>query len=125
MAKMRKYKNGIFGHRYNGYYITREEYINDAGKKKMKFAVIDEDRNVLIKDLADIWDAEWEIDKMTASPKKLELMKELYNCEIYVLTKYFSIFLDKELEGTIRPEEKEFLYWVEKIRIRKIDKKPF
>ena len=88
-------------------------------------AIIGKEKNIITEDLSDVWDAEWEIDKLTASPEKMKLLKKLYNKEIYVLTKYFSELIDKEINGKITEPEAECLKWVEKIRMRKVDEKPF
>ena len=59
MARYRTYKNGIFGHKHNGYYIIRG--------KKGEFSIQDEAGKTVMDKLYDFTDAEWEIDKMTES----------------------------------------------------------
>ena len=129
MAKMRTYKNGIFGRQYKGYFIVRNEKTMELpdgrSKKEKTFSVIDKEKNLIKDGFSDMWDAEWEIDKLTASPGKMKLLKKLYNEEIYVLTKYFSDLIDKEMDGKITEPEAECLKWIEKIRMRKVDEKPF
>ena len=66
MAKYRQYKNGIFGHRHNGYYIIK-------GEKKGNFSIKDKDGNLVKENIYDYDDAEWIIDKMTVSEEELVL----------------------------------------------------
>lgn len=114
MARYIQYKNGIFGHRYRGYYIIRPK------ERDVKaFCVMDRDKNIIKDNLLDYDDCEWEIDKLTASPLRKAGMKKLYSEEIYRLNRYFAFLDDKRSEGTITPKESVTLYWVSKIRDRK------
>ena len=55
MARYREYKNGIFGHRYNGFYIIR-------GESKGNFKIVDKDNKDVLTGLLDFEDCAWQID---------------------------------------------------------------
>lgn len=120
MARYRLYKNGIFGHRYKGYYIVKD----DSGVKKT-FSILGSDRTVLADNISDYYDAEWEIDKITASPDMLKILQDLYGEEIYVLSKFFGEMMEKDNTEGLTQDEKEFYEWVKKIRARKASNKPY
>lgn len=120
MAKYRLYKNGIYGHRYKGYYI-----IKDEDKEGKTFSICGSDKTVLDEDIKDYNDAEWEIDKMTSSPEMIKLLKDLYGEEIYMLSKFFAGMMEKENSEGLSRSEKEFYEWVKKIRARKAANKVF
>lgn len=120
MARYRLYKNGIFGHRYKGYFIIKDE--TEEGKK---FSILGADKIVLKEDISDYADAEWEIDKVTASPKVLQIIQDLYSEEIYMLSKFFAELMEKDNGDGLTSEEKDFYAWVKKIRRRKAANKPY
>lgn len=120
MAKYRLYKNGIFGHRYKGYYIVKDE----TGEKKL-FSILGADKTLLEDGIEDYSDAEWEIDKITSSPGMLKILQDLYNEEIYMLSKFFADLMDKDNTEGLSQDEKEFYDWVKKIRKRKSENKPY
>ena len=117
MATYRTYSNGITGHRYKGYYIIKGE--------KGKFAIWNEDKSVFKDSIYDYNDCEWEIDKATADPDTLALMKRLYDKEIYELSEAFVKLMQKSWESPLTEEEKIFYKWVEKIRARKASEREF
>ncbi len=121
MAKFRMYKNGLFGHRYKKYYITRNE--SENGDKI--YAVLDSEKNVVRDGLLNYWDAEWEIDKETATPELLNTLKELYQEELYVLGDMLTQLMEKENSIGLDPDEKELYAWVKKIRSRKAENKAY
>ncbi len=118
MARYRTYKNGITGHRYRGYYIIR-------GEAKGTYAIWQEDKTVFKDHIWDYEECEWIIDKETAEPETLNLLKLLYEKEIYQLS---SLFLDlmqkKEREG-LDPKNELVYKLVEKVRRRKAEDRPF
>ena len=123
MARFREYKNGIFGHKHNGYYILRS-----GGKGKLKdkekriFSIADASGNVIHENINEFSDAEWMIDKMTASEEELKIMKSLYEMEIYQLSSLFVELMEKEEKD----DQSKMLYkWVDKVRNRKADEKEF
>lgn len=116
MARYRLYKNGIYGHRYKGYYIVKD------GKN---FSILGTDKTVLEDDLKDYYDAEWEIDKITASPEMLKILQELYSEEIYMLSKFFDEMMKKDNAEGLTKSESDFYVWVKKIRARKAENKPY
>ena len=118
MARYRLYKNGIFGHRYKGYFIVKDE-------KQEKFSILSSDQTVLEDDLDDYYDAEWEIDKITASPEMLKILQDLYGEEIYMLSKFFAEMMEKDNAEGLTKDEKDFYEWVKKIRARKAANKPY
>lgn len=120
MARYRLYKNGIFGHRYKGYFIVKDE--ND-GKKT--FSILGPNKTVLEDNLSDYYDAEWEIDKITASPEMIKILQDLYGEEIYMLSKFFDEMMKKDNSEGLTQDEKDFYYWVKKIRARKAAKKTY
>lgn len=118
MAKYRKYKNGITGARYKGFYIIK-------GSEKGGFSVVREDKSVFKDSLYDYNDCEWEIDKETASEQELEQMRRLYDKEIYELSEAFVKIMQKKWEGPLTQEEEKLYKLVEKIRARKADERKF
>ena len=120
MARYRMYKNGIYGHRYKGYFIVKSE---SDGKKS--FSILGSDKTVLEDNLSDYYDAEWEIDKITASPEMIKILQDLYSEEIYMLSIFFSEMMKKDNTEGLTQDEKDFYEWVKKIRTRKAAHKPY
>lgn len=120
MARYRLYKNGIFGHRYKGYFIVK-----DVCDGKKTFSILGSDKTVLEDNLNDYYDAEWEIDKITASPEMIKILQDLYGEEIYMLSKFFAEMMDKDNSEGLTQDEKDFYEWVKKIRARKAANKPY
>ena len=119
MARDRTYKNGVFGHRYKGYYIIR-------GESKGKFAIWNEDKSIYKDNIFDYDECEWVIDKSTVDPEEMELIKELYKKEIYELSGLFVELMQKrERDGTLDAENQKLYRWVEKIRKRKAEDRDF
>lgn len=117
MAKYRLYKNGIFGHRYNGYYIIRND--------KKDFAIMDENKNVLKENLIDSNECEWEIDKLNANDEKIKILISLYKLEIYQLSdKFMALIIKKDREG-LTEDEQELYKMIEKVRWRKAADREF
>lgn len=118
MGRYRQYKNGIFGHRYNGLYVLK-------GESKGNFSVIDEDQKVIFSNLEDFEDCIWEIDKYTASEEDLVIAKELFEKEIYQLNAIYMDLWQKKKDGNIDPKDEMLLKWSEKVRNRKAEDKGF
>ena len=112
------YKNGIFGHRYKGYYIIK-------GESKGKFAIWNEEKTVFRENILDYDDCEWIIDKETADLSTQVMIKMLYGKEIYELSEAFVKIMQKSWETPLTEEEKNLYKWVEKIRARKADERKF
>lgn len=123
MAKFRIYKNGIEGHRYKGYYITRNNNSKVRGSKL--YGIVDDEKNIILQNEPLYINCEWEIDKMTASDNVMELYKALYDKEIYELQRMIIHYSTLEEEGTINELEMQMYEIVEKIRDRKVKKLPF
>lgn len=118
MAKYRTYKNGIFGHRYKGYYIIR-------GESKGLFKILDEAGHVIFDSMLDFDDCTWQIDKMTAPADQIKMMKELYFKDLFFLNSLFIELMMKKEQGNL-DEKSEILYcWVDKIRDRKIKERNY
>lgn len=115
--KYRTYKNGITGHRYKMYYITAE------GRKN--YSVLDPQGTAVNTALPSFEDAQWEIDKLTASPMELHVMKELYLEDINTLQGFLIKYSEKNSDGTLTPEDAIFTDLVTKIRTRKVENKEF
>lgn len=118
MGRYRQYKNGIFGHRYNGLYVLK-------GESKGSFSVIDEDQKVIFSNLEDFEDCIWEIDKYTASEEDLVIAKELFEKEIYQLNAIYMDLWQKKKDGNNDPKGEMLLKWSEKVRNRKAEDKGF
>ncbi len=119
MARYRTYKNGITGHRYNGYYIIR-------GDEKGKFAIWKEDKSVFMDGIYDYDECEWIIDKETADDSTKVMMKMLYDKEIYELSALFIELMQKrERQGELEPKSKKLYKWCEKVRKRKAEDRDF
>lgn len=117
MAKYRQYKNGIFGHRYKGYYITKTS--------EGLFNILDEDSNIIQENISDYSESEWFIDKKTATENDLRVIRELYSKEIYQLSKMLIDLLGKKEKGGLDKEDSALCEWVEKIRVRKVEDRVF
>lgn len=122
MARFRTYKNGLFAHRYKGYYVTRQDA---SDEKKRTYSVVNADKEIIEENFSDYWDAEWAIDKMTASPELTIILKQLYGEEIFMLSKFFLELMEKDNSNGLDPDEQELYEWVRKIRARKADGKPY
>ena len=122
MARFRTYKNGLFAHRYKGYYVTRQD-AND--EKKRTYSVVNANKEIIEENFSDYWDAEWAIDKMTASPELTIILKQLYGEEIFMLSKFFLDLMEKDNSNGLDPDEQALYEWVRKIRARKADGKPY
>ena len=120
MATYRHYKNGIYGHRYKGYYITRTE---DNGKKV--YSVVDADKKVLQSAASSARDCEWYIDKITASPETLGLIQALYSEELYKLSEYYGQLTEKQASEGLTGEETVIFEYVVKVRKRRAEGKPY
>ncbi len=123
MARFRTYANGIDGHKYKGYYITRNNN-NNFAKGKL-YAVIDSQKNIIINPTPSYDDCEWEIDKMVADEPMMELFHRLYAMEIVELYRLSSKYSEKVEEGTITRDEKELYAIIQKILRRKVNEKSF
>ena len=118
MARYRTYKNGITGHRYNGYYIIK-------GETKGKFAILNEDKTVFQNNILDFEECEWIIDKETASEEEMNMIKRLYEKEIYQLSTLFVELMQKKEREGLEPKSANLYKWVEKVRKRKADDRLF
>ena len=119
MAKYRTYSNGIFGHKYKGYYIIR-------GEKKGQYAIWNEDKTVFKNNIFDYDECEWIIDKETADQSTLTTLKLLYKKEIHELVELYLELMDKnEKNGRLNPESKKLFEWTDKIRRRKSKNREF
>ena len=115
--KYRTYKNGITGHRYKRYYITAQ------GRKN--YSVLDPQGMTVLTALPAFEDAEWEIDKVTAAPAELHVMRELYQEDISTLQGFLIKASEKNSDGTLTMEDVLFAELVTKIRTRKVENKDF
>ena len=89
------------------------------------FSILNEDKTVFKDKIYDFDESEWIIDKETANPEELELIKQLYEKEIYQLSSLFiELMQKKEKDGL--DEKEEILYrWIEKVRRRKAEDRVF
>ena len=113
------YKNGIFGHRYKGFYIIR-------GEDGEPFKICRDDGSVFADDIPDFEECEWAIDKHAASSEDMEIMKKLYEMPLCDLSgMLIELIRKKEENGGLDKEDKAMYAWCEKIRARKADERPF
>lgn len=117
MARYRTYKNGIYGHRYQGYYIIKGE--------KNNFTILDKDGNTFRDKLLDFDECEWEIDKATASDEDLLIIMSLYGKEIYQLSSMFVELMQKKGTEGLDPRSETLYKWVGKIRKRKANDREY
>ncbi len=118
MARYRTYKNGITGHRYQGYYIIK-------GEQKGLFQIWKEDKTVFQDHIYDYDECEWIIDKVTASNEEMSIIKQLYEMEIYQLSSLFVELMQKKEREGLDMKNKELYKWVEKVRKRKAENRLF
>lgn len=117
MALYREYKNGIYGRRYKKLYIVKEE----GGY------CIYKDKDVLATDekFVEMSEAEWWIDKEVASEEELELMRALYDKEIYILSDLMFRYMEvKNTKGLSKAQKNEYEL-IATIRGRKAKDKAF
>jgi len=114
MAKLKEYKNGIFGKKHGIYYVV-------AGNDD-KFDIVDKNQKLIENGFETIGDAEWHIDKITADDEINEYIDKASQMTIGQLTgKMMEIF--NAWDGKVMPkEEKRKLSIVETIRNRKAKK---
>lgn len=118
MARYRTYKNGITGHKYNGYYIIK-------GETKGLFEIWNEDKSVFKNNIYDYEECEWLIDKETADKETMLMMKQLYEKEIYQLSALFVELMQKKDREGLEKKSENLYKWVEKVRRRKADNREF
>ena len=118
MARYRTYKNGITGHRYNGYYIIK-------GETKGTFAIWKEDKTVLRDNILDYDECEWIIDKETADPENYNMIKLLYEKEIFQLSGLMLELMQKKDRQGLDAKSENLYNWVVKIRKRKAEDRQF
>lgn len=120
MSKYRKYKNGIYGIRYNDYYIIPE----GEGRKKTGYHVIDGSQNIIFDTQKSIEDCRWLIDVSLATKEEKDLIKKLYALEIIDLSIYYTQLLERKKERPLNPKELMMEKWLDPVRGRKADEKP-
>ncbi len=118
MARYRTYKNGITGHRYNGYYIIK-------GESKGSFAIWNEDKTIFRDNIYDYNECEWIIDKEVIDSETLSMLKLLYQKEIYQLSDLMVELIQKKDRHGLDEKSKNLYEWVVKIRKRKAEDREF
>ena len=118
MARYRTYKNGITGHRYNGYYIIK-------GETKGTFSIWNEDKSVFKDNIYDYDECEWIIDIETADQETHNMIKMLYGKEIFQLSALMVELIQKRDSQELDAKSKNLYKWVEKIRKRKVRDRQF
>ena len=113
MSKYRKYKNGIYGIRHNGYYIVPE----GEGRRKTGFHVVDGYGELKYDTQYSIYYCKWLINVEQATDAEKALVKRLYSMEIIDLTILLSQLLEKGDE--LNEKEKLLDKWLEPVRDRK------
>ena len=120
MARYKQYENGIFGHKYKGYYIVKD----NPDARRSTFSVMRDDSSVALKGLPDFHEADWSIDIKTATEEEISLVRELEKKPIYELNGEVVRYAELAEVGTLTKEQKKTAAWVEKIRNRKSENKP-
>ena len=105
MSKYRQYKNGIYGIRYNGYYIVPE----GEGRKKTGFHVVDSNKELKFVTQPSIEDCKWLINIEKANEAEKKLIRKLYSMEIMLL----------ERGDDLNEKEQMLNKWLEMVRDRK------
>lgn len=118
MATYRLYKNGIFGRRYKKHYIIKEA-------EQKKYSVVDGEKTILQGGFNSAKDGEWFIDKITASPETVELIKNLYSEELYRLSELYGQLSEKQGKEGLTPSETVLMEYVVKVRKRKAEGKAY
>ena len=118
MARYRTYKNGITGHKYNGYYIIK-------GETKGTFAIWNEDKSVFKDNVYDYDECEWIIDKATVDAENFNMIKLLYEKEIYQLSALMVELIQKKDRQGLDAKSENLYNWVVKIRKRKAEDRQF
>ena len=113
MSKYRQYKNGIYGIRYNGYYIVPE----GEGRKKAGFHVVDSNKELKFDSQSSIEDCKWLINIEQANAAEKALIRKLYSMEIIDLTILFSQLLERG--DDLNEKEQMLNKWLEMVRDRK------
>ena len=113
MARYRMYKNGIFGHRYQKYYIVKND--------DKHFTILNDKGGVYKTNMTSFTECEWEIDKVTASAEDKAIMNELYQKEVYQLSAIIVDLMQKKEEGPLNKKDASVFRWTEKIRSRKVN----
>ena len=121
MGKYRTYKNGVYARRYKDYYIVPN---GQEMKRKYIFSIMDPDLNVIASGVTDYSDAEWEIDKLTASARIMNVIRKLYDEDVYKLSSFFISLMKKRDEEGLDENEEELFELVTKVRDRKAGGKP-
>ncbi len=110
--RYRQYKNGIFGHRYNGLYIVKNKCNNT-------FSIIDQNKNNIESDIPDFDDCVWQIDKLTATKEDKIMIDILNSWELYKLSKLLMELQRKNWDIGLTQREQTLYKWVCKVRSRK------
>lgn len=117
MPKYRTYKNGLYAHRYNQWYIIK-------GDEKGQFSIADPDGTLFQEHLYDYDDCEWEIDKLTADEQDLKFIQVLSEQELYQLDEVVVELLQRKNRGELTPMDNILNKWATKIRWRKAEGRP-
>lgn len=118
MARYRTYKNGITAHKYKDFYIIR-------GECKGHFAIWNADKTIFKDNILDYSECEWIIDKETCNPEDMEIIKLLYEKEIYQLSALMVELIKKKDNQGLDAKSKNLYKWVVKVRKRKVENREF
>ena len=113
MATYRKYKNGIYGRKYKGFYIEKRE---DG------FAIISDDGIEASEKIPDYNEAEWIVDRFTMTDEERVMVQLLYSKEIYEINAILAELMDQK---SMDERDKELYNWCVKVRKRKAERKEF
>lgn len=114
MSVYKKYKNGIIGSRYRGYYIIK-------GEKKGQYQILTGDKKVYRSNLYTFEECKWVILVNTVSQEELDLIMNLCAKEIYELNGIFLKLIQKKEKEGLNEQEKKLYEYVDVVSSRKVE----
>lgn len=119
MGAYRKYKNGVYGIRYKGYYISRV-----AAKK---FDILDEELTPVMTGIVSEDECRWNIYKLASDEKVIKSMKVLYEKSFPYLDELTTqlLFRKTDAGGKLSDDDKELWNILVMIKRRKKAGKPY
>lgn len=119
MGAYRQYKNGVYGIRYRGYYISRVEAKN--------FDILENDLTPVMTGVASEEECRWNIYKLTADEKVIKSMKVLYAKSFPYLDELTTqlLFRKTDAGGKLSDKDKELWDILVMIKRRRKAGKPY
>lgn len=86
---------------------------------------MNEDKSIFRDKMLDYDECEWCIDKTTAGESDKEVIKTLYEKELYQLSALFVDLIQKKEKEGLEKESADLYRWVEKVRKRKAEDREY